>query len=297
MYVRIFFLKSLATEATLVQQARARHICASFCTILGSCDGYYIEEDSDGKDCQIIDEHADPLLMRTTRPDIATTYYVRKAGNEQAKSLREDPYGFKECDAEPIKFSQGFCDAMLPKAAKTTYECDWSGADYRESVDEISDRSCDGEDRLRRCEMLAVGGLDSIDNEATIAAFDPVDIDEVGYVGSGVRELHMILNGNYTISRVIIRSIGAGGRDHLAGSTLVMINREGEQARMDMSMSDTDCAVMLRPEYSNDEYVANLAKSINRLELRNMTWISDTGNNAFKMDVFVKPEVVDLYWH
>ena len=76
-----------------------------------------------------------------------------------------------------------------------------------------------------------------------------------------------------------------------------MMNRNGDSAQMDMEMSESDCAVMLRPEFSTDEDVSYLAMSANRIEFRNMTWLTDTGRNSFKMDIFVKPPVVDLYLH
>ena len=193
----------------------ARQICANFCSLTPACDGFFIEGSQDSN-CKIVDEDVDRSKIRKTDPDtVLTEYNVKIATNEEAAAFSPGGLPFRVdpelCPEDPIELPSVYCDAIMPRVEAQTFQCDSPGSTYLDAVFKISDSACQGEERITLCKTLAVSGsglsTPGLRNafEKSIFAHDGYDSEDSTLTGLSIK-----LKKNSEVTRIIVRSVGAG---------------------------------------------------------------------------------------
>lgn len=142
-------------EPVSVQQA-----CASFCSMINTCDGFYIEVKAGVSGvCHLVDEDAEPTKSRKSAVGAGKVYYVKAPMDQASKDLSPGGKGVRDCDADTAQLHELVCTSLYPSGqAFLAGTCaDPSTTSLAETV-AMPDMKCPGEDRLIGCEILAIEG-------------------------------------------------------------------------------------------------------------------------------------------
>ncbi|XP_059082486.1 uncharacterized protein LOC131880005 [Tigriopus californicus] len=269
---------------------RSVEFCANFCTLDSTCDAFYLSQSEEGN-CHVVDEDSS-AIPRTYGHEWRTgkMYYVKESVASNFSDVLPLPDLFEiPCDGDNFTLEASQCD-QFPKQNVTYYSCPFSSSRYEDTILEIPDSKCPGEDRLLLCELH---GRNIETNVAgnTRTIFEPTFI-KTAHNGQGltVHGLQWLTiqfrQAPKKLSRLIIRTVDHHVERMKFAKLTIHSGQEQDTIDIDIGAQPlgSTCAVLVNFDYTNTWTALNADK----LVIHDTQWYG-FDQRGFKLDIFVKP--------